>query len=336
MSNEEQVSAPSEAINELKLFQDTRSTLCDSQGRRYDDVRAALLPNYLLVWAEMLAGHGALIALACAYIFVDFYAWPIWGRVAIAVCGGVAIGYTVAYLALWFHEASHFNIHPDRKINDTLANLFLGSLLGLHIRDYRKVHFGHHRFLGTTQDPERSYFNPLNMRYLLESLLGVRALKVLLLRKRIKSQPAENQGAGAGVSYMAWIGWFVNGAVLLPSILLAGAYEFAAAWVMGLLIFFPFFGALRQLLEHRRADAAPGTDFTRVHHGALSRNFGTGPIACTLGGAGFNRHLIHHWDMTLSCTRFREMEAFLKDSQLGDHYRMRETTYGRTLWELFV
>ena len=51
------------------------------------------------------------------------------------------------------------------------------------IRQYRGIHFDHHRYLGTTRDTERSYFDPFSLRFLLESLTGIRVLKVILLRQ---------------------------------------------------------------------------------------------------------------------------------------------------------
>ena len=42
-------------------------------------------------------------------------------------------------------------------------------------------------------------------------------------------------------------------------------------------------------------------------HGTSAK--GDGPLASTLGGAGFNRHLLHHWEPKISYTRFRELEG---------------------------
>ena len=74
----------------------------------------------------------------------------------------------------------------------------------------------------------------------------------------------------------------------------------------------PFFVSLRQTLEHRDEDAHPGSDYTRVDHGGdANRLFGDGPVANTLGSAGFNRHALHHWEPQVSLHRLRELERYL-------------------------
>src|SRR5204863_1422182 len=91
----------------------------------------------------------------------------------------------------------------------------------------------------------------------------------------------------------------------------AGQYALAAAWSIGTLSVMPLFVSLRQLLEHRSEGADPHVDYAVTPHGAVNRLFGDGPVASTLGGAGFNRHLLHHWEPQISYTRLRELEAYI-------------------------
>ena len=93
-------------------------------------------------------------------------------------------------------------------------------------------------------------------------------------------------------------------------------WSLAVAWAMGIGVFFPFFASLRQLLEHRSEEALPSIDYTKVPHGQTHRMFGDGLFASTFGAAGFNRHLLHHWDMRISCTRLKEMESFLNQTPM--------------------
>ena len=44
------------------------------------------------------------------------WTWPL--EVAL---GAAAIGYAIAYLQLFIHEAAHFNLHPNRRTSDRLA-----------------------------------------------------------------------------------------------------------------------------------------------------------------------------------------------------------------------
>ncbi len=54
---------------------------------------------------------------------------------------------------LAFHEASHFLLHPRRKINEAIG-LFMGSCILTPLSVYRHVHNLHHLHLGTERDVE--------------------------------------------------------------------------------------------------------------------------------------------------------------------------------------
>lgn len=97
---------------------------------------------------------------------------------------------------------------------------------------------------------------------------------------------------------------------------------------------FPFFGAVRQILEHRDEAARISTDITKVSHGEVNRMFGAGVVASTLGGAGFNRHLLHHWAPQISYSNLREVECFLAGSNVANIVRAHDATYFRVFWKL--
>jgi fatty acid desaturase len=308
-----------------------KRTLVDDDGRDYRSFRARLTPRWGLVWLQLGAGY-----LALAAIVGGLAAWDPSGIAAVAAAlgGAVLVGYVVAYLNNFFHEAAHYNVAPGRRANDLLTNLAMAWLYGTSIGLYRRVHFQHHRALGTTMDSESSYFDPLRVRYLAEGLLGVRALKSLRRHQAATRNVDEGEEDGGG----ARIGWAlvalaVNGA-LVAALALAGAWSAAGAWALGEVAFFPFFVSLRQLLEHRDEEADAETDYFEVDHGATNRLFGDGPVASTLGSAGFNRHALHHWEPQVSCTRLRELERYLSRTELAPYLAERRTTYWATLLRL--
>ena len=55
--------------------------------------------------------------------------------------GALMIGYWLAFIQLFIHEAAHFNILPDRKWNDRWANAFIAWHLGADIAAYRITRF---------------------------------------------------------------------------------------------------------------------------------------------------------------------------------------------------
>ena len=113
-----------------------------------------------------------------------------------------------------------------------------------------------------------------------------------------------------------------------------GSPAAALAWVFGVAFAAPFFIGLRQVLEHRAEDARADIDYTVVDQGAVTRLFGDGPVASTLGSAGFNRHALHHWDPNVSYTRLRDVERYLLRTPAAPAIRERQTTYSETFLRL--
>ena len=100
-------------------------------------------------------------------------------------------------------------------------------------------------------------------------------------------------------------------------------------------MFFPFFGALRQLLEHRHPDAEASIDYSVTPHGEYTRIFGNSGFDCIFGAAGFNRHLLHHWEPQLSYTCLADMEAYLQRTELAPLLAQHKTTYIKAFIALF-
>src|SRR5437667_124797 len=73
--------------------------------------------------------------------------------IVLGAAGGAVLGFWLHYLLLFLHEGAHYNLAPGRAFNDVVTNAAIGVFLGSDVRAYRKVHTGHHRSLGTPQDP---------------------------------------------------------------------------------------------------------------------------------------------------------------------------------------
>lgn len=309
-----------------------KSFLVNSKGIKYAQFKASLKPKYYLIWLQIALGYGILAATVVLISWLQNnypgYSW------LFILPGAVNIGYWFAFTHLFIHEASHYNIAADKKRNDILANIFLGSIAGTHIGFYRIVHFDHHRYLGTTKDTEHTYFEPLNWKFIVESLTGIRVLKVL--RERDKAVAAKNIDPDIMKknNMMSRVGMLLN-FIIIAALFASGYWQAAVAWIGGIGIMFPFFLSLRQLLEHRQDYAQASIDYTQVDQGEISRMFGTGPVASTLGSAGFNRHFLHHWDPQISCTRLKDVEVFLQDTELASEVQSKGTNYFTTFIKLF-
>jgi fatty acid desaturase len=311
-------------------------SLVDDRGTPYREFRRTLTPRYWLIWLHIGAGYVVLVGSVAALV-----AWapPLPVGLAFAALGALVIGYALAYLNNFFHEATHYNLLPRRRVNDLATNLLMGWLFGSSISTYRKIHFQHHRALGTTQDSENSYFDPLRIRYLVEGLFGLKVIRTLRryrqTEKRREDRGGDQERRALDRSRLLWLLVAAIANLALAALLwVLGSPAAALAWVGGVVLAFPFFVSLRQLLEHRSEHASPVIDYTHVDHGAVNRLFGDGPVADTLGSAGFSRHALHHWEPTLSYTRLKDLERYLLRSPARDAVVRRQTSYRETFLRL--
>ena len=318
-----------------------RRVLADDAGTSFFAFRETLTPRWTRLWLRLAAGHLALVAIAVIVVVVAA-SGSTGVDVAAALVGAIAVGYAVHYLVLFQHEAAHYNLAPTRAANERLCNLAIGLLIGEDIASYRRVHLAHHRYLGTIDDTERSYFDALDHRWLAECLAGIRPIRVALARARMagNAPPGDGIGGAAAEARSGFVGPVTVGAVAINATIVLGsfflgAWPLAVAWAAGIVVFWPLFNSGRQILEHRAFDADAAVDYAAVPHGATNRLFGSGPLASSLGGAGFNRHLLHHWDPTISCTRLRDLETFLARTQAAPALDDVRATYLGTIRRLW-
>jgi fatty acid desaturase len=300
----------------------------------YRDLLRSLKPDYAKVRRDIAFGYAALI------LTVGLTgALPIVGAhpVLAACLGAVSVGYWVAYLQLFIHEGAHYNLAPDRAESDKFCDRYISWMIGTTVAAYRKVHFEHHRALGTIDDSESTYFFPLNLVFIIKGLFGLRAIEVIFARKKIVAAPKKKKAGDEEtkrefpIAPLAAV--VIHGGIVAVAFLL-GYWWVSLAWLFGVGMVFPFFGALRQLLEHRDEDADKMNDYRVVPHGAVTRIFKDGPMGSTFGGAGFNRHLLHHWEPQISYTNLPALERFLLTTKAGPIIERRKTTYAETFLKL--
>ncbi|MCW5892124.1 MAG: fatty acid desaturase [bacterium] len=303
-----------------------RNALVASDGVSFRDFRRRLTPRWGVLWGEIALGFVGLAAAAALPCLTRDAGLA--GAAAGTLAGGLGIGVALAYLGNFFHEAAHWNLAPSRAWNDRLANLLIGPLILQEIEHYRRVHFTHHRHLGMPEDQEYTYVRPLDWWFVASGLTGLAVLETL-------SRPAPQSG-GRRLSGRALVMALVAHGSVLGVAALAGQWTLVLAWLGGAGAVLPFVAALRTLLEHRDLAARPEVDYRRVPHGPVNRLFGDGVLARTLGSAGFNRHLLHHWEPQVPCTRLADLERFLLSTPAADDVRRHRTTYAATFRALLV
>jgi fatty acid desaturase len=290
-------------------FPQFRRTLAPRYGRAWLDIA--------LRWALVAAGY-AVVCVASARLGVR----ALW----LLPPAALWIGFWFASVVLFMHEGAHFNLHPDKATNDRLANVFVCWAIGNDVADYRALHWQHHLHLGDIDDTEVSYHYAPSVRFAVETLVGVHAWRVFW-----NHRSAHQHHEGRARSTRSVVGPVARGiaahVVLLAVTVRAGLWPAALTWMVAVGVVFPYFSALREQLEHRALDARSGVDYAHVAHGPVNRMFAATLPARALGSAGFRQHLLHHWDPTVSYTRFDDMEAFLMSTDLAPVIDDVRTTY---------
>lgn len=309
-------------------------------GESWPAFRSRLTPRYRMAWREIATCYLMIAGAVLAICLVNERAG---NPTALLLVLPIAAwnGYWLLSLNNFVHEAAHWNLAARKRINDLLANALVSVLFGQDVRGYRQVHWAHHLHLGDPQDTEVSYHNRPGPGFLVQTAAGIHVARVLwgYVLGGGRSRPGVAPAGGEALR-RRWLLALARAALLHGAFLLgtlrAGWYAAALCWVLSFISAYPTLNALRQILEHRSVTAAPGADFTRVSHGAVNRMFGGGWLARTFGSAGFNRHLLHHWDPAISYTRFDEMESFFSRTGLAAAIDASRTTYFRTLRALLA
>ena len=305
--------------------------VADSKGTTYTVFRNSLHPRYAKVFLDIIKGYFFLLLIAAITIYLTHQFPPFWW--IFILISGFIVGYIAAYLALFIHEAGHYNIHPSKKTNDRLATIFLCLPFGLSLRSYRKIHWQHHVYLGAPADTEVSYFSALTKIFLLETLTGIHLLRTIL-RKENNSILTKEQ---VQQSRLMLLSGFVLHLIILTVAFLTGNWPFAIAWILGFGIFFPFFATIRQILEHRDELAHHASNFYKQPHGKVSRLFVHTLVSSSFGSAGFTLHMIHHWDPLISYTRLKDIEEFLTTCEkTAPVIQSSRTTYTRVFKKLMA
>jgi fatty acid desaturase len=275
----------------------------------YVEARKTLEPQYWKARTDLLL---SLLLFGCSTAFAITNSN--WFLTPLVAC---MIGASVHRISLFLHEGAHFNLAKSKVKNDLLTDLLVSPFVVTSVAAYRPGHMLHHRNLGTGEDPERSYQSPLNFRFLFTGFFGLRVLDVVKARESTSTNKTQIRNV---VIPLIGITMYVS---LLFMGIFTENWSFCVSLTIGVGCVFPLIGSLRQLLEHR----AQADDFLVMGEFPLTRNFPFWPLGWLFGAAGFNRHLLHHWDPGVSYTRLRDLERLLAGSSAERVLEARNDSY---------
>ncbi|MDA1075089.1 MAG: fatty acid desaturase family protein [Proteobacteria bacterium] len=246
--------------------------------------------------AGMVISNFAIIALAFALpvLMPDPLTMVLAAVVSLLLLGGRQLG-----LAVIYHDCAHSVFFKTRWLNDLVGHWICGGLVNTSMYAYRTYHLKHHRFAGTTDDPDlqlalsypasRQSFRRKVIRDL-TGQTGLKSLKAQLRSFKIKRNAP-----------------FVLTHVLLFAVLAAaGAWWAYFLWWLAYLFVYQMITRMRFMGEHGVAldrlsdDARENTSTTLVSW--WERTF--------IAPNYVNFHLEHHLQAGVPCynlTRFHRM-----------------------------
>ncbi len=128
------------------------------------DIAAAHRTNFLRTSASALADGVSIQILLVSTALTLVQNLAILPKITLAAVSVILSGRQFRALECLVHEASHFNwSRGHRALNDLAAKVLAGIPCGAQLSTYRQSHLLHHGRFGTTQDPDRSRYENLQL-----------------------------------------------------------------------------------------------------------------------------------------------------------------------------
>jgi fatty acid desaturase len=180
----------------------------------------------------------------------------------IALGTGSGLGYAIAFVlavavqtraAILMHEGAHWLLHPDKRVNDRLANWAAAYPIGLTVETYRRNHLRHHTDLGTPRDPDfvELCLPPLSTGLgtsLVRCVTGHRHLQLLRKYTQRDADARDVEASGGLASITGRAVWQLG---LLGVATAAGQpLAYVVVWLLPLLTTGVVVNELRSIVEH--------------------------------------------------------------------------------------
>ena len=227
---------------------------------------------------------------------------------AVAVIGTRQLG-----LMVLMHEAAHWLILPDRRMNDRVAKWLCAYPLWGSLTPYRREHHLHHRHTQQPEDPDLPLTAPFPVTC---GTLSRAALGDLTAWTVCASVPAWWR-ALAPRGWRGLRGPIASNAVLFAVLVCAGSwYLYPLLWLLPLATWYQLVSRLRRIAEHAvvpdNDDPLRNTRTTAA--GLLARTF--------LAPYWVNYHLEHHLLVFVPCWKLRRAHALLMAKGYGERMEL--------------
>jgi hypothetical protein len=182
----------------------------------------------------------------------------------------------------------------------------------------------------------------LDFTWLVSALSGLKTIRIVLQRKSFRESKLKDYKAEIRHFFVPVFGALMH--LMLMAIFLSVDIQILLWWIISSYFLAPFLGILRNVLEHRYLEKVDSRiwdevmgkevvsdDYSRV----TTRIFTVSSLSQLWGSMGFTRHLIHHWDPSISYIHLKKVHMFLLDTKIGPLLKSQDTTFLRTFKELW-
>jgi fatty acid desaturase len=310
------------------------SKLQNSSGLSYSEYRKTLRTPFELVQLSILCN---VIFIFLTTVFVIHYPQPI-----ILCLTAFPLALAQHRVLNVLHEGAHYLIARKRSTNDLITNVLSGWFVIADVDQYRITHIQHHRNLGSLEDPKLSHMDKLDFTWLVSAISGFKTFSILLQRKKYRESKLKDYKVKVRHLLVPVVG--VTGHFLIVVSLFKINASVVLWWGVSSYLLAPFLGILRNVLEHRYLEKVDSRVWDEVLGKELSdddyarvttRMFNVNPLSRIWGSMGFTRHLIHHWDPSISFVHLKKINLFLLETKIGPLLQSQETTFLRTFRQLW-
>ncbi|MBC7727230.1 MAG: fatty acid desaturase family protein [Microbacteriaceae bacterium] len=234
--------------------------------------------------------------------------WPLTIPLGVLVVGARQLG-----LFILMHDAAHGLLHPNRRVNDRLAQWFCSSSL----HDYRPYHLQHHRYVQQAEDPDLPLSAPFPIsrvslrRKLLRDLSGQTFFKQRLIplwnsvrARRAAGAPLEPQSQELVRGQRFLIGNTLGFVVFAVA---GHGGLWLVLWLLPMASWLPLISRVRNIAEH----ALVGQGQADPLRQARTTRAGW-PARALLAPYWVNFHSEHHLFTQLPCWQLPRAHALLQ------------------------
>jgi fatty acid desaturase len=269
----------------------------------FAELRRAALPMVDKRWLETLKEpRAARVSFWTAVVWVQLgvsWALALYGPLWMSAFSFIINCAMVQAMLLWTHEASHYGLTTNRRLNDLWCDIFFAGPIGITVGDYRVRHMTHHAHLGTDLDQD-GY--PYRFSIKGGRALGLLALKILsgqfgmsfVINKYVTLRVPV-----AGERTAAWSARLVtvvfNLALLGVCIAVGRWYLYFLLWLYPIVVIAILLNVVRTIAEHQPEDFPTYRDGAEIGMQPVARTTTPNPLEKWLMyQANFNFHVEHH------------------------------------------